>query len=102
MKKKHLQLKQLKLAKDTVMNMSAVKGGAQIPVGGTGTIVAQTANCPKSVGLNCDTQGTVMPCCPACLSGANNTVAQKYCTVIAQTVDCHLEPAQPGDFTPIG
>lgn len=95
MKKKHLELKQLKLSKDTVMNMSAVKGG-QVPIGGTGTVVAQTVNCPKSVAAPCDTQGTVMPCCPACLSGVNNSVGQKFCTIIAQTVDCQLEPAQPG------
>jgi len=97
MKKKHLELKQLKLAKDTVMNMSAVKGGAQI--GDTGPVVAQTIDCPKSLAA-CDTQGTVMPCCPACLSGVNNSVGQKYCTVIAQTVDCQLGPAQP--IGPVG
>lgn len=92
MKKKHLQLKQLKLNKETVVNMSAVKGGA-LPGNDTGTIVVLTADCPKSI--DCDTQGTVMPCCPGCRSGANNTVVKQYCTIIAQTMDCPLEPANP-------
>lgn len=99
MKKKHLQLKQLKLAKETVLNLSVVKGGAPV-VGGTGGVVVLTADCPKSVGTNCDTQGTQMPCCPACLSGVNASVGQKYCTIVVQSLDCQLEPAQP--FNPAG
>ena len=93
MKKKHLQLQQLKLNKETVLNMSAVTGGA--PGTGGGTIVAQTTDCAKTVDANCDTQGTVMPCCPGCRSGANNTVVKQYCTIIVQTMDCPLEPADP-------
>lgn len=94
MKKKHLQFKQLKLEKETILNMSSVTGGAPaIP----GTIKTDpfSADCPKTADTNCDTQGTVMPCCPACLSGANNTIANKYCTIVANTVDCQLEPMNP-------
>jgi hypothetical protein len=89
MKKKHLQLKQLKLTKETVLNMSAVKGGAP------GTTPA-TADCAASMQAKCaetqqagsmDTQGTVMPCCPACLSDTNNTLVKQYCGIIVQTVD---------------
>lgn len=94
MKKKHLHLKQLKLSKETVLNLSAVKGGA-VPDTGTGTIVVLTADCQKTLDFNCDTQGTVMPCCPGCRSGANNTVVKQYCTIIAQTMDCPFEPADP-------
>jgi len=93
MKKKNLQLNQLKLNKETVVNMSAVTGGAQAP--GTGTIIAQTTACPKTTAGACDTQGTVMPCCPGCRSGANNTVVKEYCVIIAQTMDCQLEPLNP-------
>ena len=85
MKKKNLQLNQLKLTKETVLNMSAVTGGAQAT--GTGTVVAQTTDCARTV-INCETQGTVMPCCPGCRSGANNTVVKEYCIIIEQTIDC--------------
>ncbi|WP_162902802.1 hypothetical protein [Taibaiella koreensis] len=94
MKKKHLQLQQLKLNKETVLNMSSVKGGA--PINDTGSIIAQTADCARTMQRTCvDTQGTVMPCCPGCRSGANNTVVKQFCTIIEQTMDCTLIPVDP-------
>lgn len=92
MKKKHLQLQQLKLNKETVVNMSSVTGGA--PVRDTGGVIAQTTDCARTV-ANCDTQGTVMPCCPGCRSGANNTVVKQYCVIIAESLDCPLQPLNP-------
>ncbi len=93
MKKKHLQLKQLKLTKETVLNLSEVKGGA---VGTGGSVVVLTTDCAKTQQVGCtDTQGTVMPCCPGCRSGANNTVVKQYCTVITTALDCAFEPANP-------
>ena len=89
MKKKHLELKQLKLTKETVLNMSTVKGGQPVNPGTSDCVaLSGTAKCAQSVQVVCmDTQGTVMPCCPACLSGANNTLVKQYCGVIVQTMD---------------
>ena len=97
MKKKHLQLKQLKLTKETVLNMSAVKGGATpgVPVSADCAVISAQAKCVDTQQAACmDTQGTVMPCCPACLSGANNTLVKQYCGVIIQTVDAACNPPQ--------
>lgn len=94
MKKKHLQLQQLKLNKETVLNMSSVKGGA--PINDTGSIIAQTTDCARTMERTCaDTQGTVMPCCPGCRSGANNTVVKQFCVDITMAIDCALQPAGP-------
>ncbi len=96
MKKKHLQLKQLKLTKETVLNMSAVKGGAPDTTPATADCaVSMQARCAQTQAADCiDTQGTVMPCCPGCRSGANNTVIQQFCGVIIQTMDaaCIVNP----------
>lgn len=94
MKKKHLQLKQLKLSKETVLNMSAVKGGAaDVPGTSDCVVISGAAKCVDSQQVACmDTQGTVMPCCPACLSGANNTLVKQYCGVIINTVDAACTP----------
>lgn len=93
MKKKHLQIKQLKLQKETIVNMSTVTGGAPRTAA---CPIEETINCPVlTADRNCDTQGTVMPCCPGCRSGANATVADRYCTIIANTIDCPIEPADP-------
>lgn len=93
MKKKNLQLK-LNLSKETVLNLSAkdgVKGGAP----GTGGVLLSD-DCARTV-INCDTQGTVMPCCPGCRSGANATLVKQYCDIVLDTVNktCAMEPFEP-------
>ncbi len=96
MKKKHLQLKQLKLNKETVLNMSAVKGGAPAPGTADCAVISVAAKCVQTQQADCmDTQGTVMPCCPGCRSGANNTVVKEFCDVIIKTMDCPFIPADP-------
>jgi|GEM_PF-1822797 len=75
MKKKILQLRQLNLTKETILQFNkqnTVKGGTN----------AKTVTCEPQL-----TEGTVAPCCPACRSGANETVVKEFCATILDTID---------------